>query len=157
MDVITSFAWIGWLVLILIFITVEMLTLEFTFLMMAVGSVVGLVSGLFGVPWWGQLIVAAVASVLLLLLIRPPLLRLLKRGADPAKSNVAALLGIQGTVIQTLSTTAGGQVKLSNGETWTARIDSAAPAHDLQPGERVLVAGIEGSTAVVVPDERTSP
>jgi membrane protein implicated in regulation of membrane protease activity len=157
MDVITSFAWIGWLVLILIFITVEMLTLEFTFLMIAVGSVVGLVSGLIGVPWWGQLIVAAVASVLLLLLIRPPLLRVLKRGADPAKSNVAALLGIEGTVIQTLSTTAGGQVKLSNGETWTARIDATAPSDDLQPGERVLVAGIEGSTAVVIPTERTSP
>jgi membrane protein implicated in regulation of membrane protease activity len=157
MDVITSFAWIGWLVLILIFITVEMLTLEFTFLMIAVGSVAGLVSGLIGVPWWGQLIVAAVASVLLLLLIRPPLLRVLKRGADPAKSNVAALLGIEGTVIQTLSTPAGGQVKLSNGETWTARIDATAPSDDLQPGERVLVAGIEGSTAVVIPTERTSP
>jgi membrane protein implicated in regulation of membrane protease activity len=157
MDVITSFAWIGWLVLILIFITVEMLTLEFTFLMIAVGSVAGLVSGLIGVPWWGQLIVAAVASVLLLLLIRPPLLRVLKRGADPAKSNVAALLGIEGTVIQTLSTTAGGQVKLSNGETWTARIDATAPSDDLKPGERVLVAGIEGSTAVVIPTERTSP
>ncbi|HEY5224005.1 MAG TPA: NfeD family protein [Microbacteriaceae bacterium] len=152
---ITSFAWIVWLVLILIFITVEMLTLEFTFLMIALGSLGGLVSGLFGVVWWAQLLIAAALSVFLLLAIRPPLLRVLKRGADPAKSNVAALIGIEGTVIITM-TAAGGQVKLANGETWTAKIASDVPAQDLQPGERVLVSAIEGSTAVVVPAERNA-
>ncbi|WP_308468703.1 NfeD family protein [Rathayibacter soli] len=155
MGEITSFAWIVWLVLILIFITVEMLTLEFTFLMIAIGSLGGLVSGLFGVVWWGQLLIAAALSVFLLLAIRPPLLRVLKRGADPAKSNVAALIGIEGTVIITM-TSAGGQVKLANGETWTAKIAPDVPAQDLHPGERVLVSAIEGSTAVVVPAERNA-
>ncbi|TAM68947.1 MAG: NfeD family protein [Microbacteriaceae bacterium] len=155
MGEITSFAWIVWLVLILIFITVEMLTLEFTFLMIAIGSLGGLVSGLFGVVWWGQLLIAAALSVFLLLAIRPPLLRVLKRGADPAKSNVDALIGIQGVVVVTMTST-GGQVKLANGETWTARVAANAPKRDLQPGERVLVSAIEGSTAVVVPAERNA-
>jgi membrane protein implicated in regulation of membrane protease activity len=154
MDVITSYAWIVWLVLILIFITVEMLTLEFTFLMLAVGSLGGLLSGLFGVPWWGQLLIAAVISVLLLFTIRPPLLRWLKRGGDPARSNVDALLGSSGIVVLTLAPHVVGQVKLSNGETWSARISAGSPSNELQPGEQVLVSAIEGSTAFVVPAER---
>jgi|SRR6185312_8387485 membrane protein implicated in regulation of membrane protease activity len=156
MDVITSYAWIGWLVLILVFIIIEMLVLEFTFLMIAVGSLGGLISGLFGVPWWGQLLIAAALSVLLLFLLKPPLLRLLKRGADPAKSNVDALIGTPGTVVLTL-TDDNGQVKLSNGETWTARFAPGSTIRRLQPGERVLVAAIDGSTAIVIPAERTTP
>lgn len=156
MDVITSYAWIGWLVLILIFIIIEMLVLEFTFLMIAVGSLGGLVAGLFGVPWWGQLLIAAALSILLLFFLKPPLLRVLKRGADPAKSNVDALLGSSGTVVLTLSDD-DGQVKLSNGETWTARFAPESTIRILQPGERVLVTAIDGSTAIVVPAERTTP
>ncbi|WP_025158256.1 NfeD family protein [Leifsonia aquatica] len=154
---ITSFAWIAWLVLILVFIIIEMLTLDFVFLMIAVGSVGGLVSGLVGTPWWGQLIIAAVLSILLLFFIRPPLLRMLKRGGDPAKSNVAALIGMGGLVVSTVSRT-GGLVKLAIGETWTARLATAAdgavvaaPPADLVPGEHVVVVSIEGATAVVTP------
>lgn len=156
MDVITSYAWIGWLVLILVFITIEMLVLEFTFLMLAIGSLGGLLSGLFGVAWWGQLLIAAVLSLLLLFLIKPPLLRLLKRGADPAKSNVAALLGTRAVVILNLSD-GGGQVKLANGETWTARISPDSSVHEFSPGEYVTVSAIDGSSAVVTPVERTTP
>jgi membrane protein implicated in regulation of membrane protease activity len=50
-----------------------------------------------------------------------------------------------------------GQVKLSNGETWTARFAPESTIRILQPGERVLVTAIDGSTAVVVPAERTTP
>ncbi|WP_223690528.1 NfeD family protein [Leifsonia poae] len=147
-----TFAWIVWLVLILVFIIVEMLTLDFVFLMIAVGSVGGLISGLFGAPWWLQLIIAAVLSVLLIFTIRPPLLHLLKRGGDPAKSNVAALIGMSGTVVSTVSRTSG-QVKLAVGETWTSRLAPGAPsaAAELVPGEHVIVVAIEGATAVVTP------
>jgi len=95
-DAVTEFAWIGWVALILIFVIIEMLSLEFTFLMLAVGSVIGLVSGLFGAPWWLQLLIAAVVAMLLLFTIRPPLLRLLRRGGDPTPTNVHALLGMTG-------------------------------------------------------------
>ena len=149
---ITSYAWIVWLVLILVFIIVEMLSLDFVFLMIAIGSVGGLVSGLFGAPWWLQLIIAAVLSVVLVFLIRPPLLHALKRGGDPAKSNVEALIGMSGTVVSTVNRTSG-LVKLAVGETWTSRLAPAigsAPA-DLVPGEHVIVVAIEGATAVVAP------
>ncbi|WP_411721782.1 NfeD family protein [Mycetocola sp.] len=153
MDWIVQYSWVIWLVLILLFITIEMLSLEFTFLMLAIGSGIGLLSGVLGVPWWGQLLIGAAASVLLLLVVRPSLLRALRKGEDPAKSNVDALLGARGQVVQTVSNH-GGQVKLANGELWTATVPLDSPATSLEPGTSVRVLAIQGATAVVVPHER---
>jgi membrane protein implicated in regulation of membrane protease activity len=148
---ITSFAWIAWLVLILIFVIIEMLTLDFVFLMIAIGSLGGLLSGLFGAPWWLQLIIAALLSVVLIFLIRPPLLHALKRGGDPAKSNVDRLIGMHGVVVSTV-TRSTGLVKLQVGETWTSRLaDPDLVPGELVPGEHVVVVSIEGATAVVAP------
>jgi len=154
-DVVTQYAWIVWIALILLFVVVEVTTLEFTFLMLAIGSVGGLLAGLFGAPWWLQVVVAAVLAVLLLFTVRPPLLRALGKGGDPTPSNVEALLGLRGTVVVPLSAHAG-QVKLSNGDTWTARLISTPPTSvgegaTLDTGAAVVVTAIEGSTALVVP------
>ena len=152
---ITDYAWIVWLVLILIFVTIEMMTLELTFLMLALGSLGGLLTGLVGAPWWLQLVVAAVLAVALLFGIKPRLLRALKRGGDPSKTNVDALLGLDGRVVSSIGPT-GGQVQLANGETWTARLSPATEMRIVGPGERVLVTAIDGATAVVVPAERNA-
>ncbi|MBC7441385.1 MAG: NfeD family protein [Ramlibacter sp.] len=149
----SEFAWIVWLVLILLFVTMEMVTLDLTFLMIAAGSVFGLVSAVIGAPWWLQLIIAAVAAMALLFGIRPPLLRVLRRGGDPARTNVDALLGMDGWVVSTVGTS-GGQVRLANGETWTSRLSPGLDQSVVEPGERVLVTAIDGATAVVIPAER---
>jgi membrane protein implicated in regulation of membrane protease activity len=141
---IEQYAWIGWLVLIAVFLIIEMLTLDFTFLMLGIGGVVGLFSDLLGAPVWLQVIIAAAASALLLFFIRPPLLRRLRRGEDPTKSNVEALIGLHGQVVSTV-TRLSGQVKLSNGDVWTARTSGA----ELPPATPVTVAAISGATAMV--------
>lgn len=154
-DFIASYGWIVWLVFILLFLTIEIVTLELTFLMIAVGSIGGLIAGLLGAEWWLQLVIAAVLAVLLLVLIRPPLLRILKHGADPARSNVDALLGTDGTVVTSVGGEFGqGQVKLANGETWTARLSPVTEQRVVAAGERVLVTSIDGATAIIVPAER---
>lgn len=158
MDVLNDYAWIAWIALILVFVIIEVTTLELTFLMLSIGSVGGLLVGLFGGPWWLQAIVAGVLAVMLLFTVRPPLLRALRRGGDPTPSNVEALLGLRGTVVVPLGPEPG-QVKLSNGETWTARLlptppASADPGSVLDTGSPVVVTAIEGSTALVVPAER---
>jgi len=151
----TDYLWIAWLVFILVCVIIELLTLDFTFLMIAVGSVAGLGANLLGWPWWVQILFAAAVSVLLLLLIRPVLLRLIARdSADVPPSNVAALIGMGGRVASTVAEL-GGLVKLDNGETWTARLAPEYARHTVDPGDRVLVFAIDGSTAVVVPAERT--
>ena len=155
LDFLASYAWIVWIALILIFGIIELTTLEFTFLMLAVGSLGGLISGLIGAPWWAQILVAAVLSLLLLFAVRPSLLRALKRGGDPALSNVDALIGLAGVVTIDFSGNAN-HVKLTNGETWTAVLPSAWGDRSLVEGERVVVTAIEGATAVVAPAERTA-
>ena len=153
-EFIDNYAWVFWLALILLFVIVEVLTVDFTFLMLALGSVGGLVAGLFDAPWWAQLLVAAVLAVLLLFAVRPPLLRALKKGGDPTLSNVDALLGLSGVVSADFAGDSG-HVKLANGETWTARLATSGVT-PLEAGDTVVVAAIEGATAVVVPVERTT-
>jgi membrane protein implicated in regulation of membrane protease activity len=154
-DFLASYSWTIWLVLVLVFLIVEMFSLEFTFLMIALGSVGGLVSSLVGVPWFAQIIIAGLLALLLIFTIRPPLLRALRRGGDPTKSNVDALIGLEG-IVTTRLTGDGGHVKLSNGDVWTARVSSITDAADVDLGQRVLVTAIDGATAFVVPAERTA-
>ena len=145
LSTIDTFAWILWLVLILVFLVIEMLTVELTFLMLALGGIVGLVADLGGAPLWLQVIIAAMAAIALVVFLRPRMLHRLQRSADTRPSNVEALLGLQGEVLITVSRVAG-QVKLANGDVWTARSDGDA---HLDPGARVEVARIDGATAVV--------
>lgn len=147
-----QFAWIGWLVLILVFLVIEMLTLDFTFLMLSIGGVAGLGSDLLGAPLWLQVIIAAGVAAVLILVLRPPLLKRLHRGEDPTPSNIDALVGLTGQVLSTVSAHSG-QVKLSNGDTWTAR---PAERGELEPGTVVRVSRIDGATAYVRPDEQES-
>ncbi|WP_109209401.1 MULTISPECIES: NfeD family protein [Microbacterium] len=152
---IEQWAWIGWLVLILVFLVIEMLTLDFTFLMLSIGGLAGLVTDLVGAPIWLQVIVAAGVAAILVLVLRPPLLRRLRRGEDPTPSNVDALIGLGGTVVSSVGAH-GGQVKLANGDVWTARAESG----ELEPGARIRVSRIDGATAVVrsdSPDPLTAP
>jgi membrane protein implicated in regulation of membrane protease activity len=149
-DFLTTWAWVFWLALILVFIVVEVLSLTFVFLMLAVGSLGGLVAGLIGAPWWVQIIVAAVVSLVLLFVVRPPLLHVMNRGSDGARSNVDALMGLQGTVVVAFDD-GRGQVKLANGETWTSRLTAGTAETALAEGEKVVVTSIDGATAVVTP------
>lgn len=146
-ELVDQWAWIGWLILIAVFLVIEMLTLDFTFLMLGLGSAVGLGSGLLGLPVWAQLIIAAAAAALFILVIRPPLLRRLHRGEDPTKSNVDALIGLRGTALAEI-TQISGQAKLSNGDTWTARTESTIA---IPQGSPIAISAISGATAIVRP------
>src|SRR5689334_3530184 len=133
-DVISTWAWVVWLALIVIFLIVEVLTLDLTFLMLSIGSFGGLVAGLLGAPWWVGILVAGILAMLLLFFLRPPLLHRLRRGGDPALTNVDALLGISGTVVLVFPN-GTGQVKLANGETWTSRLGGPPSTDALVEGE----------------------
>ncbi len=144
---IDQWAWIGWLVLIAVFLVIEMLTLDFTFLMLSFGSAIGLVTDLVGLPVWVQVIIAAAAAAGFILFLRPPLLKRLRRGEDPTKSNVDALIDLRGIALHDI-TQVSGQVKLSNGDTWTARTAVAVP---IPQGATIAITAISGATAIVRP------
>ncbi len=154
-EFLTQYAWIFWLALILLFVIVEVVSVDFTFLMLAVGSVGGLLSGLLGAPWWAQVIIAGVIALVLIFFVRPLLRGALRRGGDPTPTNVAALLGLDG-MVTTAFVDGQGHVKLANGETWTAKLSGLTSLTSVKSGDRVVVTAIEGATAVVVPAERTT-
>lgn len=150
MDVITDYAWIGWLAVIAILLVIEMLSGELTCLMLSIGGVGGVVASLLGAPLWLQILIAAVLAVALLLFIKPPLLKRVKRPHDPQKFNVDALVGMAGTVQQDVSATTG-VVKLANGQTWTAR---TSMARQIPAGAVIYVQTVSGAT-VHVTDQPT--
>lgn len=153
----TQYLWIVWLVFVLVCIIIELLTLEFTFLMIAAGALIGgLGANLLGLPWWAQIALAAVIAAGLLFTIRPLLLKRLTKGADPAKSNVDALYGMRARVT-TEVTELGGYARLANGETWTARLAPKFEHLTLAEGTRVIVTRVDGATVEVAPEERTDP
>ncbi len=152
----TQYMWIAWVVLALVFIIIELLTLEFTFLMIAAGTLIGgLGANLLGWPWWIQIGLAAILSALLIFTIRPLLLMTLHKGADLTPSNVAALYG-QGARVMRDFAEGSGIVKLDNGETWTARLAPEAASAALFDGDRATVTRIDGAIAYVVPFAATS-
>jgi membrane protein implicated in regulation of membrane protease activity len=144
----TQYMWILWLVLALLFVIVELLTLEFTFLMLATGSLVGgLGVNLLGGPWWLQVGAAAVLSAILLFTIRPLLLKTLNRDRPPERTNVDALYGMGARVVAPF-VDGYGSVKLDNGETWTAKLAPSVPS-SLDIGARVNVLAVLGATVEV--------
>ena len=151
----TQYLWIVWLVFVIVCVIIEVLTLEFTFLMIAAGSLIGgLGANLLGAEWWVQILAAAIIAGLLLFTIRPLLLKTLDRGREPARTNVDALVGMPARVT-TAFVEGVGYVRLANGETWTASLaDDEAPMNPAE-GDRVTVVRIEGATAVVAPRERS--
>lgn len=145
----TQYLWIAWLVLALLFIIIELVTLEFTFLMLAAGTLIGgLGVNLIGGPWWAQVLAAAVIAALLLFTIRPLLLRALHRSSQLQPTNVDALYGLGARVLAPF-VDGDGSVKLDNGETWTARLVGPDPGLDV--GSRVIVTAVRGATVDVSP------
>jgi len=145
-----QYLWIAWIVLALVFIIIELVTLEFTFLMLAAGTLIGgLGVNLLGGPWWLQVALAAALSALLLFTIRPLLLKLLHRNDSPARTNVDALYGMGARVVAPF-VDGFGSVRLDNGETWTAKLTDD-DAELLEVGTRATVLAVLGATVEVGP------
>lgn len=146
---VTAYLWLVWLVIVLTAVVVELLTLEFTFLMIAAGSLLGgLGTNLLGAPWWVQVSAAAVVTALLLFTIRPVLLKVVGKNDPVIPTNVDALAGIGGVVYSDFAA-GSGSVKLRNGEIWTAR--GVELSSELVEGDQVCVVRVEGATVVVEP------
>ncbi|MCJ1714820.1 NfeD family protein [Microbacterium sp. M1A1_1b] len=146
-----------WIALVLVLGVVEVFTLDFIFIMLAAGAAGGLIAALIGAPWWLSAIIAAVLALVLLALVRPRVLQALGRNADPHRTGVEGLVGMPGTVAVAFTPSSPGQVRLANGETWSARIDAAAPERTPALGTHVVVESIEGSTAVVRIQQKAAP
>jgi membrane protein implicated in regulation of membrane protease activity len=141
-------SWALWLGLALVLGTVETMTLDLLFLMLAGGALAGAVAALVGAPFLVAALVALAATAALLGVVRPVALRHLQQPAA-TRTGVAALVGGRALVLERVDAN-GGRVKLA-GETWSARayVDDVV----IEPGESVDVIEIQGATALVYPSE----
>jgi membrane protein implicated in regulation of membrane protease activity len=71
-------AWLWWVGAALIFALIELLSLDFVFIMFAGGALAAGVANAAGAPLWVQAIIFVVASVVLLVTLRPTLIRHLR-------------------------------------------------------------------------------
>jgi membrane protein implicated in regulation of membrane protease activity len=150
------FEWLGqnwwalWLTVFLVFAAVEMLTLDLFFIMLGGGALAGLVADFAGADLWLQIVVFCVVSLLMIAFVRPVTLKRLHKSPADQRTNVDRLIGESALVMEAVSST-GGRVKIG-GDVWSARSESGV----LAEGQRVIVAAIDGATAVVAPQAETA-
>ncbi len=148
-DWLSANAWVIWLVAAGALAVTELVTLDFTLLMLAAGALAGGVAGLFFPGFWlVQVVVAIVVATSLLMLLRPTLLRRI-REAPGYRSSLARMVGSTGRTLTEIDAHSG-EVKVL-GEVWTARsYDGAA----IPAGAEVEVFEVDGTTAVVYPKDQ---
>lgn len=141
--------WMWWFIGAIALGIVEIVTLDLTFAMLAIGAVAAGGAALAGVPLWGSAIVFAVVSALAFVLLRPYLVTMLGRKSPMIEMNSDALAGRGALALDDVTHTSG-RIKL-NGEVWTARTEGAALV--IPEGSAVTVVAIAGATAIVAPEK----
>jgi len=128
-----------WLVALVAFLIAEGATAAVTTIWFAGGSLVAMIAALLGAEIWLQVVIFVVVSVALLLSLRP----LLKKYINPKKirTNVDAIIGTEGVVLETIDNLAGtGRVKLGGME-WAAR---SVSGEKIESGAVIKVEKVEG-------------
>ncbi|MDR3360045.1 MAG: NfeD family protein [Bifidobacteriaceae bacterium] len=139
--------WLWWVVGALLLGVVEVMTVDFTFLMIAVGALAAAGAAWVGAEWWVSVIVFALVSVVMLAAVRPLMLSRLKRGGEAAPvTGAAALVGREAEAVTAIDEH-GGRAKVG-GDVWTARIEGGGV---IRPGDDLVVVAIDGATAIVAP------
>jgi len=153
MDWLQENAWAAWLGLTIVLGAAEMFSASLIMAMLAVGTTVGMLAALIGLPVAAQVIAAAGTSVATLALLRPNLVKRLNQGPE-LRLGHAKLVGRQALVVEEISALSPGRVKLS-GEIWSA--EPYDESLTIAPGETVEVFEIRGATAYVHPMPTLGP
>lgn len=133
-----------WLVAVIIFAVVEIVTFQLVAIWFAVGAVCGMAACTFGAPFWAQLLIFGVMSLILLLLTRPFVKKFLS--VKHVNTNADRLIGKVALVTQSIcNLESRGTVKYS-GVTWVARSKDGA---DIDEGEKVSIESIESVKLIV--------
>lgn len=139
-------AWVLWLIAVIGLAAIEMVTLDFLFLMMSAAALLA-----FALSWVTddivvQVVAFALTSVLLIFVVRPIALRKLNRSTPATASNAARLIGLPCQVLDPVTAHSG--LVLLEGDTWSAR---SVTGEQLPVGTDVFVHEIEGATVLVAP------
>ena len=142
--------WQVWIVLSALLLIAEMFAPGFWLASVAVGCLAAGIAGLLPIGLVGQILVFTGSSLLSLFGLRPVLVRrfLHSRGTE-VRTNVEALVGKSGVVVRRFDpVTRMGRVVV-DGEEWRGALLEAGSGPPLEPGTRIVVIQVDGSTLVV--------
>lgn len=146
---ITLSASVLWLIAAAVLAIIEAVTLGLTTIWFAGGAVAASISAMVGAPLWVQGLLFLVVSVLLLYFTRPIVKRKLKVGKE--KTNVDAMIGKTGLVIESIRPFSVGQVKV-DGLVWSAAAKDSCST--IEKGASVKIEHIEGVKLIVIPCDK---
>lgn len=138
-----------WLIGLIVFLIIEIITLGLTTIWFAGGALVAFIASLLGMPVIVQIILFFVVSFVLLFFTRPLIQKHLNNSRE--KTNVNSMIGKEGKVIEAVDNFNGKGRIFVNGMEWSAR----AEQEDLMiPADsRVIIKEIQGVKAIVLPVE----
>ena len=132
-----------WFVAGAVLIICELLTTSLIFASFAFGAVVAGLVGALGSDLVGQGLAFAAASVLGVFLLKPILSKRFTTKNSQSSTNVMALIGMQGLVVEEVSQTSG-LVKI-RGEVWSAK----ALSGEIASNTSVEITDIDGAALIV--------
>lgn len=136
---------LGWLILFVLLLIVEILTMGLTTIWFAAGALVAIFVSVIGFSLPVQVIVFLVVSVVTLILTRPLVMKYFNK--DRLRTNADRLIGQQAVVLEEIDTLrAKGRVEI-NGQEWSAK--TSDPDMVIPEGKTVLVEAIQGVKLVV--------
>src|SRR5574344_1898967 len=110
-EYITSNLWIFWTIVMFCCLILELSSGDFFITCFAIGAFVSIFTS-FLLPFWAQVLIWALFSILSIWLIRPRLIERLHKSGDNRISNIDALIGRVGTVIEPIEPGGSGYVKV---------------------------------------------
>jgi len=138
--------WMKWLILAGLLFVGEIVTTGFILFWFGVAAVIAAILSFVGVNLYIQGIVFVLVAAVLIVFTRPLTKALINPKDNP--SNVFAIVGKKGTVMQEINNIQGlGQVKIS-GEVWSAQSEDGS---DLPVDTQVEVLRVEGVRVIVRP------
>lgn len=136
-----------WLILLIVFIVIELLTMGLTTIWFAAGALVAALAAALNAPILVQLALFLIVSIVLLLFTRPIAVKYFNK--DRVRTNVESMIGRQAIVISEINNLEGiGQVTVS-GQEWSAR--SNIEEMTIPVGAVVIVKSISGVKLIVEP------
>lgn len=138
-----------WLVLLIAFVIIELMTMGLTTVWFAGGSLVAAVVAAIGGPLALQIVVMVVVSLLLMYFTRPIAVKYFNK--DRTLTNVEGMIGQQAIVIGVIDNIQGIGMVTVNGQEWSARSvdDTVIPV-----GSVVTIQAVSGVKLMVAPIER---
>ena len=138
---------IGWLVVIVAFVAIELNTMALTTIWFAGGALAAFFAAFAGFSIKAQLVVFLIVSLIMLIFTRPFASKFINKGT--VKTNAESLIGKKARVTVEINNQLSQGAAVVGGQEWTARAEEDEPV--ISTGTMVTIKEIRGVKLIVEP------